>query len=56
MGENITITIPVEEYKKLVETSVRVDIFIDFVQGEKYSISREECGRYFGFEVKPNDD
>lgn len=50
MGE--TITIPVGEYKELLEASVRVDIFANFVNSEKYSINRKECGNYLGFEVK----
>lgn len=45
------ITIPTEEYKKLLETYTRVEIFKKFVNKEKYSISREECGTYLGFEV-----
>lgn len=53
MGE---ITISVEEYKSLLEASVRVRLFADFVNNEKYSISRAECGQYLGFEVKKLDD
>lgn len=49
--EEKMITIPVEEYKKLLETSVRVGIFADYVNSEKYSIGREDCGKYLGFEV-----
>lgn len=50
MGE--TITIPTEEYRKLLETFLRVKIFADYVNGEKYSVSREDCGMFLGFEVK----
>ena len=46
-----TITIPVEEYKKLTETSMRVKIFSEFVNREKYPIDREMCGCFLGFEV-----
>lgn len=49
--EEKMISIPVEEYKKLLETSVRVSIFADFVNGSKYSIEQEDCGRFLGFEV-----
>ncbi len=49
--EERNITIPVEEYKKLLETSVRVVAFADFVNGSKYSIDREDCGRFLGFAV-----
>ncbi len=48
MGE---ITISVKEYKELLETAVRVKVFEEFVNSEKYSISREECGKYLGFKV-----
>lgn len=37
MGE--TVTIPAEEYKKLLETFLRVKIFSEHVNGEKYSIN-----------------
>lgn len=49
MGE---VTISTEEYKKLLELSVRINMFADFVNSENYSIGRECCGRYLGFEVK----
>lgn len=49
--EKRNITIPLEEYKKLLEASVRIGIFADFVNGSKYSIDREDCGKFFGFEV-----
>lgn len=54
--EEKTITIPVEEYKKLLEASVRISVFIDFVNGSKYSIDCEECGKFFGFEVMKSED
>lgn len=50
------ITIPVEEYKKLLTATIRIDIFSHFVNGSKYSIDREECGRHLGFEVKENEE
>lgn len=49
--EEKTITIPVEEYKKLLEASVRIDLFANFVNSTTYVISRDECGKYLGFEV-----
>lgn len=51
-----TITIPVEEYKKLTETYMRVKIFSEFVNREKYSINRESCGFFLGFEVANAED
>lgn len=49
------IEIPVEEYKRLLETSVRVSIFEDYVKKSAYSIDRDVCGHYLGFEVKDDD-
>lgn len=49
--EEKTITIPVEEYKKLLAASVKIDIFSNFVKGSKYSIDREDCEKFFGFKV-----
>lgn len=54
MGE--TVTIPAEEYKKLLETFLRVKIFTDYVKSEEYSIGRKECGRFLGFEVENKED
>lgn len=48
MGE---IMVTVEEYKKLLEAEIRIKTFSDFVKKEKYSIDREVCGSYLGFEV-----
>lgn len=50
MGEN-TITISVDEYRKLLEASIRVELFADHVNREKYSISREDCGKFLSFNV-----
>jgi len=53
--EERNITITMEEYKKLLEASVRIDVFAEFVNGSKYSIDREDCGRFLGFEVVANE-
>lgn len=50
MDGNVTIT--TEEYKNLLECSVRIKVFADYVKKEKYSIDRDVCGNYLGFEVK----
>lgn len=50
------ITISLEEYKKLIDTSVRVSVFADFVNREKYSIDRTDCGKFLGFEVENKED
>lgn len=54
--EERNITIPVEEYKKLLEASVRISLFADFVNQSKYSIDQEDCGRFLGFEVVKEED
>lgn len=55
MGSDI-INIPIEEYKKLLEMSVRVDLFVDYVNRSKYSIDRGECRRFFGDKVNKEED
>lgn len=54
--EERNITITTEEYKKLLETSVRVGVFADFVNDSKYSIDRKDCGRFLGFEVVEHEE
>lgn len=54
--EKRNITISAEEYRKLLETSVRVGVFADFVNRSKYRIDREDCGRFLGFEVVKMED
>ena len=54
--EERNITITTEEYKKLLEESVRVSVFADFVNSSKYSIDQEECGRFLGFGVVKAED
>ena len=44
------------DYLRLLETSVRVSVFADFVNGSKYSIDRENCGRFLGFEVVEHEE
>lgn len=54
--EEKTITISVEEYKKLLESSVRIVVFADFVNGSKYDIDRDDCGKFLGFKVVNVDE
>lgn len=53
MGE---ITIPTEEYKNLVKLQARVEVFAEYVNTEKYSISRGLCAKFLGFELEKNND
>ncbi|MEZ3506868.1 MAG: hypothetical protein K1W10_08000 [Lachnospiraceae bacterium] len=45
------VTIPFEEYKKLVEAQVRVEVFAEYVNREQYSIEREKCAGFLGFKL-----
>lgn len=54
MEEKITIT--AEKYEKLLEASIRISVFADYVNGSKYSIDREDCGKFLGFEVVKEED
>lgn len=54
MGESIAIS--VEEYKKLLEASVRIEVFSDFVKRSDYSVSKEECERHLGIGIRKQED
>lgn len=54
--EEKMITIPVEEYKRLLEERIRIGIFSDFVKSAKYSIEKEDCRRFFRFNVEDKED
>ncbi len=54
--EEKTITITLAEYKKLIEESVRIKIFSEFVRTTKYSIERVDCGAMLGFNVDEKED
>lgn len=41
-----------EEYKQLIEKEARINAFAQYVNSEKYSIGRDTCARFFGFEVE----
>lgn len=48
------ITISTEEYKELLKKSACIEAFAYYVNKEKYSIGREICGMFLGFEVEEN--
>lgn len=50
------ITINVDEYKELLESQLRLKMFIDFVKSESYIIGRKECARYLGFKLPEEGD
>lgn len=53
MGENNMITIPVEEYRKLLEIQARADILKEYTIPQTYSISRGMIAKILGFKL-PN--
>lgn len=53
--EERNITIPLGEYRDLLEVFVRISVFKEYVNQSKYSIDRKDCGRFLGFEVVANE-
>lgn len=51
VGENNTVTISIEEYKKLLEIQVRADILKGYTIPATYSVSRGVIARILGFEL-----
>ena len=49
---NSNVEISKEEYEELVESKIRIKLFADYVNKQRYSIGREECGAFLGIEVK----
>ena len=51
VGENNTVTISVEEYRKLLEIQARADILKEYTIQQTYSVSRGMIARILGFEL-----
>ena len=51
VGENNTVTISVEEYRKLLEIQDRADILKEYTIPQTYSVSRGMIARILGFEL-----
>lgn len=51
VGENNTVTISVEEYRKLLEIQARADILKEYTIPKTYSVSRGMIARILGFEL-----
>lgn len=51
VGENNTVTISVEEYRKLLEIQARADILKEYTIPQIYSVSRGMIARILGFEL-----
>lgn len=45
------ITISTEEYKNLIKVWAATEAFVCFVKSSKYSIDKEDCARFLGFEL-----
>ena len=52
MGENNTVTIPMEEYKNLLEIQARANILKDYTTAEDYLISRGMIARILGLKER----
>lgn len=50
------ITISVEEYKRLLEAQVRINVFSVYVNNERYNIERKECAAFLGFDLEKEAD
>jgi hypothetical protein len=46
------ITLTKEEYRKLLESEIRIKLFATYVNSKSYSISKEECADLLGFELE----
>ena len=46
------ITIPMEEYKRYIELSVRMKVLVEYIEGEKYSLDKERIKSTLG--IKPD--
>lgn len=51
VGENNTVTISVEEYRKLLEIQARADILKEYTIPQTYSVSRGMIARILEFEL-----
>ena len=49
MGE---CTISTREYCSLLECKVRIEVFAEHVRKKQWSVDREECARFLGFELE----
>ena len=56
MGENNMITIPVEEYRKLLEIQARADILKEYTIPQTYSVSRGKIANILGFKLSNADE
>lgn len=41
-----------EEYRKLLESEIKIKMFAKYVNSKTYSISRKECAELLGFELE----
>lgn len=53
VGENNTVTISVEEYRKLLEIQARADILKEYTIPQTYSVPRGMIAKILGFKL-PN--
>lgn len=46
------VTLTKEEYRKLLESEIKIKLFAKYVNCKTYSISRKECAELLGFELE----
>lgn len=54
--EEKMITIPVEEYKKFMEVSVRINILAEYIKKSRYNTDWDMCVQLLGDFVKEKED
>lgn len=54
--EEKMVTIPAEEYRNLLEGFIRIKVFAEFVNSERYSIEKKDCARFLGFNIDDKED
>lgn len=50
--EELMISIPVSEYKELLQKEASIKAFENFVNRHSYTIEKEECGAFLGFRTQ----
>lgn len=45
------ITVSMSEFKDLCRAKVRIEAFADLVRRSEFSINREDCAAYLGFDL-----
>lgn len=52
MEKELMVKIPLSRYEELINLEARVECLIDYTQGSRFSIDREEVARYLNFKLR----